>query len=134
MLLEFVLIPYNTKCEDYAKTLINILNKCKNVSITIDTKYELSVTNRQNKHKTSDKNFILIDEICIINNEIIVKYSDKGSRAKRYDKDDFIELLESFNTTSEKEVDSDEECKDERDNKNDDTYNDNENNSGCLIM
>jgi hypothetical protein len=104
MILEFVVIPYNSKCEEYANSLINMLNKCKNISVTLDTNYNQSVNSRQNKYKVNEKNIILVDDICIVNNEIIVKYSDKGSRAKRYNKDEFSELLLSFYSTTTDEI------------------------------
>lgn len=107
MLLEFVVIPYNIKCEEYAKNLVSLLNKCKNISVSIDTNYDQGINHRQSKSKTDEKNLILLDEICIINDEIIVKYSDKGAKPKRYNKDDFVELLESFNDTTTDDNDND---------------------------
>jgi hypothetical protein len=99
MLLEFMVISYNSKCEEYSKSIVSNLNNCKNVSAKLDTNYSQSTYTRQSKYIKNDTDIILIDEVCLVNNEVIVKYSDKGSRAKRYDKNEFIELLESFEST-----------------------------------
>lgn len=99
MLLEFMVISYNSKCEEYSKNIISELNKCKNVSAKLDTNYSQTIYTRQNKYIKNEIDIILIDEVCLVNNEVIVKYSDKYSRAKRYDKNEFIELLESFEST-----------------------------------
>jgi hypothetical protein len=107
MLVEFIVISYNPKCQEYTADLVTKLNRCKNISATIDTNYNQNINTRQNKYKKDEKDIILIDEICLVNNEVIVKYSDAGSRGKRYNKDEFIDLIESFenanNSHSEEE-------------------------------
>jgi hypothetical protein len=124
MSLEFIVISYNSKCEEYSENIVNSLNKCKHLSAKLDTNYNQTITTRQNKYKKDKKDIIIIDEVCLVNNEVIVKYSDKGSKSKRYDKDEFIELLESFESTSEQNYKTNEEKEKKEE----------ENNDSCLIM
>lgn len=124
MTLEFIVISYNSKCEEYSENIVNSLNKCKHLSAKLDINYNQIINTRQNKYKKDEKDIILIDEVCIVNNEVIVKYSDKGSKSKRYDKDEFIELLESFESTSEQNYKTNEEKEKKEE----------EDNNVCLIM
>lgn len=122
-MLEFIVISYNLNCEEYSQNLVSNLNKCKNICAKLDINYNQSIINRQNAYKKEEKDIIIIDNVCIVNNEVIVKYSDKGSKAKRYNKDEFIDLLESFENNL-----NDDNTKDTNDENNKDD------NSTCLIM
>lgn len=128
-----MVISYNSKCEEYSKNIISELNKCKNVSAKLDTNYSQTIYTRQSKYIKNDIDIILIDEVCLVNNEVIVKYSDKHSRAKRYDKNEFIELLESFESTITNNNKNDEN--DEK-NKNDENIikEENTDDNPCIIM
>ena len=123
MLLEFIVISYNLNCEEYSQNIVSNLNRCKNVCAKLDTNYNLSINNRQNAYKKEEKDIIIIDNVCIVNNEVIVKYSDKGSRAKRYNKDEFIDLLESFENTLN--IDNTKDTNDEKNTDEDNT---------CIVM
>jgi len=133
MLLEFMVISYNSKCEEYSENIVTDLNNCKNVSAKLDTNYSQSLHTRQNKYIKNNTDIILIDEVCLINNEVIVKYSDKGSRAKRYNKDEFVDLLESFENTITNNNNSNQNDIIEK-NETIDSNNNNSDENGCLIM
>ena len=54
------------------------------------------VNSRINKCKKNDYDIIIINQDCIETNNIIVIFSDKGSRLKSMDLEEFIELVNSF--------------------------------------
>jgi len=98
MSIEFVIIPVLKEFEEYA---INLKDKLTssikiNTHFQIDTNFEENMNSRINKWKKDDYDIILINQDCIETNKIIVRFSDKGSRFKSMDLEEFIELVNSF--------------------------------------
>ena len=124
MSIEFIIIPVTQELEEYAikikdKLTLNIRNQ---TDFQIDTYFNENINSRINKWKKDDYDIIIINQDCIETNSIIVRFSDKGSRLKNMELDDFIELVNSFEDPDQNTDDS---------NKNDSDDNDD---SNCIIM
>jgi len=98
MSIEFVIIPVVQEFEEYAIKIKDKLtsNITINIHFQIDTSFNLNVNSRINKWKKDDYDIIIINQDCIETNNIIVIFSDKGSRLKSMDLEEFIELVNSF--------------------------------------
>ena len=130
MSLEFAIIPITSTFLSAAYTIQNKLkdNVKLDMSINIDTNYEQSFTSRINKWKKQEYDIITIDSDYDESNSIVVRFSDKGSRAQIMEIEEFIDLVSSF--------------EDETNHNNYQTKNTNTNNSnkdeeqdgGCTIM
>lgn len=98
MSLEFAIIPIT---DTFLSAAYNIQTKLKEnikleMSITIDTNYEQSFISRINKWKKQDYDIITIDSDFDESNSIVVRFSDKGSRAQSMEVEEFIDLVASF--------------------------------------
>jgi hypothetical protein len=105
MSLEFVIIPISKRIEQNAYDIKSkLVNSSKlSVNVEIDLNYELSTNNKLMKWKKKDYNIIIVDEDFIETNTIVVRFSDKGSKSKLINLDDFIELVSSFEDEAEDE-------------------------------
>lgn len=109
MSIEFIIIPVTTDLEECA---IKIKDKLKNnikinINFLIDTSFNVNINSRINKWKKDDYDIIIINQDCIETNNIIVRFSDKGSRLKNMELEEFIELVNSFEDEVEDEEDND---------------------------
>ena len=131
MSLEFVIIPISKRIEQNAYDIKSkLVNSSKlSVNVEIDLNYELSTNNKLMKWKKKDYNIIIVDEDFIETNTIVVRFSDKGSKPKLINLEDFIELVSSF----EDEDDDETENKEQQKSINDAIIGD-KNESNCLIM
>lgn len=98
MSLEFAIIPVTDEFLSAASTIQTKLkyNVNVNIIINIDTNYEQSLTSRINNWKKIGYDIITIDAEYYESNSIIVRFSDKGSRAQLMEVDEFIDLVSSF--------------------------------------
>lgn len=98
MSLEFAIIPITITFVSAAYTIESKLkdNVKLDMSITIDTNYEQSFTSRINKWKKQGYDIITIDTDYDESNSIVVRFSDKGSRAQSMEVEEFIDLVASF--------------------------------------
>jgi threonyl-tRNA synthetase len=126
MSIEFVIIPVVQEFEEYAIKIKDKLtsNITINIHFQIDTIFNLNVNSRINKWKKDDYDIIIINQDCIETNNIIVRFSDKGSRLKSMDLEEFIELVNSF--------EDEENIDDSNINETDDNQDKDE--SNCIIM
>lgn len=119
MSIEFVIIPVLKEFEEYAIKIKDNLTSSIGINtyFQIDTSFHENINSRINKWKKDDYDVIIIDENCIETNNIIVTFSEKGSRFKKMDLEEFIELVNSLE--DQENYDSD----------NEDSYE-----SNCIIM
>ena len=98
MSLEFAIIPITDTFVSAAYTIQSKLkdNVKLEMSITIDTNYEQSFISRINKWKKQGYDIITIDSDFDESNSIVVRFSDKGSRAQSMEVEEFIDLVASF--------------------------------------
>lgn len=98
MSLEFAIIPITDTFVSAAYTIQSKLkdNVKLEMYITIDTNYEQSFASRINKWKKKDYDIITIDSDFDESNSIVVRFSDKGSRAQSMEVEEFIDLVSSF--------------------------------------
>ena len=131
MSLEFVIIPISKRIEQNAYDIKSkLVNSSKlSVNVEIDLNYELSTNNKLMKWKKKDYNIIIVDEDFIETNTIVVRFSDKGSKPKLINLDDFIDLVSSFEDEDE-DVDG---AKEQTKPTNEDIIEDS-NESNCFIM
>jgi len=146
MSLEFVIIPMTKNFENVAFDIKNKLNNSVKLSVTIeiDTNYNNSLQNRITKWKKQEYDIITIDQDFIETNSIVIRFSDKGSKAKTMELEEFIELVSSFEEDENNNSGIDEnKNNDTNNNTNDDTNNNtnddtnddtNNSNSGCIII
>lgn len=122
MSIEFIIIPVTKELEECAiKIKDKLTNNIKiNIHFQIDTSFNVNITSRINKWKKDDYDIIIINQDCIETNNIIVRFSDKGSRLKNMELEEFIELVNSFEDEEDEKDDKDEE-------------DDNKNESNCII-
>jgi len=126
MSLEFVIIPVTKDYENLAYELSNKMKKSANTSLNIefDTNYNLSLNTRTNKHKRDDKNIIIINDTYSEQERVVVSFSDKGSRSKTMNIEEFLELIASFDYDEKEDENNDSIIKNAND----------ENDSFCIIM
>jgi hypothetical protein len=127
MSLEFVIIPISKRIEQNAYDIKSkLVNSSKlSVNVEIDLNYELSTNNKLMKWKKKDYNIIIVDEDFIETNTIVVRFSDKGSKPKLINLDDFIDLVSSFEDEDEDEEQTKQTNK---------TIIEDSNESNCFIM
>jgi threonyl-tRNA synthetase len=126
MSLEFVIIPVTKDYENLAYELSNKMKKSANTSLNIefDTNYNLSLNTRTNKHKRDDKNIIIINDTYSEQERVVVSFSDKGSRSKTMNIEEFLELIASFDYDEKEDENNDSIIKNAND----------ENDGLCVIM
>ena len=137
--IEFAIIPMEpTFLSSAYEVQTKLQNNVKiNMRITIDTNYESSIVSRINKWRKQEYDIITIDRNYDDSNSIVVRFSDKGSKAQVMNVDEFIEVVASFE-------DDDKEQKIEAKGKNDgdnnennngdnDEDNDEDNDGGCIL-
>jgi hypothetical protein len=124
MSIEFAIIPVVQQFEEQAYVIKNKIQSAVklNTSIEVDTEYSSPLTSRISIWKKKEYDIITIDQDFIENNSIVVRFSDKGSRPKTMELEEFIDLVVSF------EDDEDPQPKDES------TNDDNNDVGGCTIM
>ena len=98
MSLDFAIIPLTN---DVISAAYEIKTKLKDnidleINIMIDTNYSTLLSSRINKWKKQSYDIITIDQDYNESHSIVVIFADKGSRGKRMDVDEFIELVSSF--------------------------------------
>lgn len=98
MSLDFAIIPLTN---DVISAAYDIETKLKDnidleINIMIDTNYSTLLSSRINKWKKQSYDIITIDQDYNESHSIVVIFADKGSRGKRMDVDEFIELVSSF--------------------------------------
>ena len=131
MSLEFAIIPSTSI---FITAAYNIETKLKEnvkleMSINIDTNYEQSFISRINKWKKQGFDIITIDNDYDVSKTIVVRFSDKGSRAQSMEVDEFIDLVSSFEDDTPNSVNNN----DSTENKNTNTENSDQD-GGCIIM
>jgi threonyl-tRNA synthetase len=124
MSLEFVIIPVTKDLERAAYDIKSKLISSVKLGVTVDLDldYSVSYVNKILKWKKKDYDIIVINEDFIETNRVVVRFSDKGSKQKTMELDEFIDLVASFEDDDKKETTDD--------------VNDIEDNSegGCSIM
>ena len=123
MSLEFAIIPVTS---DFISTAYDIQSKLKDniklsLTINIDTNYDTPLSTRINKWKKQEYDIITIDQDYNETNSIVVRFSDKGSRAQPMEVDEFIDLVASFED-------------EHKNNSNLDGSNNDNDNDVCIIM
>ena len=95
MSIDFVIIPASKELEEYAYKVKNKLEDCIFfvTNFQIDTNFNLNLNSRINKWKKDDFDIIVITPEFIENNNIIVRFSDKGTRLKTMDLQDFFGIF-----------------------------------------
>ena len=98
MSLEFVIIPVTHHFENVAHDIKEKLQSSVKLSILIeiDSNYNSSLTSRISKWRKNIYDIITIDQDFIETNNIIVRFSDKGSKATVMQLEEFIDLVSSF--------------------------------------
>lgn len=130
MSLDFAIIPIT---DSVISAAYDIQTKLKDnveleINITIDTNYNTPLSSRINKWKKQSYDIITINEDYNETHSIIVIFSDKGSRGKRMEVGEFIELVASF-----EDEDKDEHIKETNNSDNKTNESDNQE-GGCTIM
>ena len=124
MSLEFVIIPVTKDLERAAYDIKSKLISSVKLGVTVDLDldYSVSYVNKILKWKKKDYDIIVINEDFIETNRVVVRFSDRGSKQKTMELDEFIDLVASFEDDDKKETTDD--------------VNDIEDNSegGCSIM
>jgi len=122
MSLDFAIIPitstFLSPAEDIKQKLQNKITLQMN--IVIDTNYDTPFNTRINKWKKQEYDIITIDKDYDESHSIVVRFSDKGSRAQSMEIDEFIDLVASYEDEEEKQQDP-ESADDKQD-------------GGCFIM
>ena len=133
MSIELSILPVNEEYESYSH---EILKKIKSsipfpLDIEIVKDYCCSLNTRISKQKQLDKIIIVVDSSYLNNSNIIVRFSDKGSKAKKMNINEFIDIFSSFEDEYLKENNSEKDVnlKVDKDN----NKNEEENDSGCNI-
>jgi hypothetical protein len=123
MSIDFVIIPTSKELEEHVSIIKSKLEESVFIVINfqIDTNYNLNLNTRINKWKKDDFDIIIITPEFIEKNNIVVRFSDKGSRLKTMDFQEFIDLVSSFED-DEAVINTNEE----NDNANDESF--------CIIM
>ena len=123
MSIDFVIIPASKELEEHVSIIKSKLEESVFIVINfqIDTNYNLNLNTRINKWKKDDFDIIIITPEFIEKNNIVVRFSDKGSRLKTMDFQEFIDLVSSFED-DEAVINTNEE----NDNANDESF--------CIIM
>jgi hypothetical protein len=98
MSLDFAIIPLTNYVISAAYEIKTKLkdNIDLEINIMIDTNYSTLLSSRINKWKKQSYDIITIDQDYNESHSIVVIFADKGSRGKRMDVDEFIELVSSF--------------------------------------
>jgi hypothetical protein len=118
MVLEFVIVPYATKYEDYANDIEAMMRHNINAGIVVDfdKNYDESLSSRINKWKKKEYHIITVDEEYAENSYIKVRFYDKGSKTEKMTLLDFIDLVSSFEDDDETKNKSDIKDKSDDDN------------------
>jgi len=134
MSIEFAIIPITSTFLSAANDIkLKLEHSIKlEINIVIDTNYDTSFNNRINKWKKQDYDIITIDESYDKSNSIVVRFSDKGSRAQVMQVEEFIELVVSFEDDNVNTNQSDTNQTDT--NQTDTNKSDTEQDGGCIIM
>jgi len=111
MSIDFVIIPESKELEEHA---YNIKEKLEDsvflvTNFQIDTNFNVNLNSRINKWKKDDFDIIVIRPEFIENNSIVVRFSDKGSRLKTMDLQEFIDLVSSYEDNEQDENEQKEE-------------------------
>jgi threonyl-tRNA synthetase len=98
MSLEFVIITASEDLETVAFDIKSKLTSCSKLPVTVDFDFDYTVSsvNKILKWKKKDYDIIVINEDFPETNRIIVRFSDKGSKQKTMEIDEFIDLVASF--------------------------------------
>ena len=123
MSLEFVIIPLSPNFEQSAYDIKTKLISYSKLPVTVDfdLDYNLTPATKIMKWKKKDYDIITIDQDFLETNSVIVRFSDKGSKPKPMELDEFLDLVASF--------EHDDEIK-----HNDNTTSEDNNDDGCSIM
>ena len=132
--IEFAIIPMEpTFLSSAYEVQTKLQNNVKiNMRITIDTNYESSIVSRINKWRKQEYDIITIDRNYDVSNSVVVRFSDKGSKAQVMDIDEFIDVVASFED-DDKEQKGETKGKNNEDNNEDNNENNNEDNGGCIL-
>ena len=136
MSLDLVILPVNEQYEMYSD---EILKKIKAeipfpLDIEILKDYQHSLLNRVSKQRQLDKIIIVVDDSYITNSNIIVRFSDKHSKARKMNIIEFIDICSSFEDEYLKDNDLDINLKEEQEDKKEDiNLKEKEEESGCII-
>jgi threonyl-tRNA synthetase len=98
MSLEFVIITASEDLETVAFDIKSKLTSSSKLPVTVDFDFDYTVSsvNKILKWKKKDYDIIVINEDFPETNRIIVRFSDKGSKQKTMEIDEFIDLVASF--------------------------------------
>jgi threonyl-tRNA synthetase len=98
MSLEFVIIPASKDLEQVAFDIKSKLTSCSKLPVTVDFDFDYSVSsvNKILKWKKKEYDIIVINEDFLETNRVVVRFSDKGSKQKTMELDEFIDLVASF--------------------------------------
>jgi len=98
MSLEFVIITASKDLEEVAFDIKSRLASSSNLPVTVDFDFDYSVSsvNKILKWKKKDYDIIVINEDFPETNRVVVRFSDKGSKQKTMELDEFIDLVSSF--------------------------------------
>jgi threonyl-tRNA synthetase len=105
MSLEFVIIPVSEQFEQAAYDIKSKLNSAVKLNVTVDFDfdYNVSTVNKITKWKKKDYDIIVINEDFLETNRVVVRFSDKGSKQKTMELNEFIDLVASFDHDDESE-------------------------------
>lgn len=105
--LKFVVIPSKNDYEEYSENIVLRIKEVNNCSAELDTNYRESLKMRIDKYKKNNKNIITIGLSEIEHDTIMIHFN--GSRPKTMECDEFITLLESYDTNDEDDDEDDED-------------------------
>jgi threonyl-tRNA synthetase len=92
MSIELAIIPVVQEDEKYAD---DVLQKIKSgihlhTDVVVSKDYNFSLNNRIAKQRQLEKIIIVVDSLYTNDSKIVVRFSDKGSRARKMNIDEFI--------------------------------------------
>lgn len=109
MSLDFAIIPVSSNfvtAANYLQTKLKDNIKLE-MTIIIDTNYEIPFNNRINKWKKQQYDTITINDYYDKCNSIVVRFSNKGSRAQSMHIDEFIDLINSYDDNEQNDSNTD---------------------------
>ena len=105
MSIDFVIIPATKDLTEHANIIKSKLEDVVflNSNFQIDYNFNYTINSRIDKWRKDDFDIIIITPEFIESNTIIVRFSDKGTKPKTMDFQEFIDLVSSFEFNSDED-------------------------------